>query len=318
MPVPPLLLWSLVLMVSLAGLIKGSDWFTRIAQRIGLALGMPAFLVGVTIVAVGTSLPELVSSIVAVAKGASEVVAGNVVGSNIANLLLILGLAGVVSGGFRIGYDIVGVDLPFLAGSTFLLVLVLWDGEVGRLEAILCLAGLAIYTGYALSSGHPQRGAEVSPAEERSRPRWAAWGLALLASAALIYVGARYTVEALIELSVMLGLGREVIAASAVALGTSLPEVAVTVAAARRGQPELAVGNVLGSNVFNAFAVIGVSGLIGPLVVPASLLGFAVPVLVAATVLTVLMIMENELTRWEAWLLLLIYVHFLGALLQLL
>jgi cation:H+ antiporter len=315
----PLLLWSLILMAALAVLIQASSWFTGAAERIGRALGMPIFLIGVTIVAVGTSLPELVASIIAVTRGASEVVTGNVVGSNIANLLLILGLAGVIAGRFRIGYDVAGVDLPFLAGSTFLLVLMLWDGEVGRGEAVLGLLGIGIYFGYALSSG--VRGDSEGAGADDGRPptsRWWRWGLILVGSGGLIYLGAHYTVEAVIELSTLLGIGREVIAASAVALGTSLPEVAVTVVATRRGRPELAVGNVLGSNVFNAFAVIGVSGLVGPLLVPASLLDLAVPTLVAATVLTVFMIMENELTRWEGWLLLLLYGHFLGSLFDLL
>jgi cation:H+ antiporter len=125
-------------------------------------------------------------------------------------------------------------------------------------------------------------------------------------------------VRAVVEMSGLLGVGAEVIAASAVALGTSLPEVAVTIAATRRGQPELAVGNVLGSNVFNAFAVTGASALIGPLAVPDSLLAFALPLMVIATLLGFFMIMEKEMTKWEGWLSLLFYVFFLGTLFNLL
>jgi cation:H+ antiporter len=303
-----------VLIVSLAALIKASDWFTAAAERVGLALGMPAFVVGMTIVAVGTSLPELVASILAVLRGASEYVAGNVVGSNIANLLLVLGLAAIVDGHLRVRFELVHVDLPFLAGSAFFLALVLWDGQVGRIEALLCLTGLAIYGWYVLSAKPSVLTEPVSEAEQAPRPAWPRTGLVLLGSAGLIYVGADYTVRSVVEIAQLVGIGAELIAASAVALGTSLPEVAVTVAAARRGQPEMAVGNVLGSNVLNSFAVVGISGLFGRLTVPDSLLEFAVPVMLIATILAFFMIMEKEMTKWEGWLMILFYVYFIGAL----
>jgi cation:H+ antiporter len=317
------LLWSSVLVVSLAALVKASDWFTASAERIGLALGMPAFLVGVTIVAIGTSMPELVSSVLAVVRGAPEIVAGNVVGSNIANLLLVLGLAGIIGGHLRVRFQLINVDLPFLAGSAFFLALVLWDGQVGRLEALLCLTGLAIYIWYALC-GKPvvddepaDSGAEVEDeddAQEAPRPAWLRTAAFLAGSCALIYVGADFTVRSVIEIAALAGVGAELIAASAIALGTSLPEVAVTVSAARRGRAELAVGNVLGSNVFNSFAVIGVSGLVGVLPVPASIVEFGLPVMLIATLLAFFMVMEREMTKWEGWLLVLFYVYFIGAL----
>lgn len=311
-----ILLWSAVLAVALAALVKASDWFTDAAERVGLAFGMPTFIVGVTIMALGTSLPELVSSVLAVLRDASEIVAGNVVGSNNANLLLILGTAAVLGGGLRIDFGLVSVDLPFLAGSGFFLALALWDGGVGRFEAVLLLLGLVLYLCYALMSDHgdPDGRAAADPECRRTLARSV---VKLLASGALIYAGAEYTVQAVVRIAGLVGVGSEIIAASVVALGTSLPELMVTIAAARRGRPELAVGNLLGSNVFNAFAVVGVSGLVGPLVVPATLLSFAVPLMVLATVLAVFMTMEREVSKWEGWLLILLYVYFIGALFEL-
>ena len=296
-----------------------SGWFTAAAERIGLALGLPSFLVGVTIVAFGTSLPELVSSVLAVLHGASEIVAGNVVGSNVTNLLLILGLAAVLGGHLRVRYELVSVDLPFLAGSAFFLALVLWNGQVSRPEGALCLVGIGLYVWYAVASKAPLD-AELEALERAlaQEPRWLRSSLILLGSGVVIYFGADYTVAAVIEIGALLGIGREVIAASAVALGTSLPEVAVTVVAARRGQPELAVGNVLGSNIFNAFGIIGVSALVGPLAVPPTILDFALPMMVVATLLAFFMIMEKEMTKWEGWLAILFYAYFLGALFNLL
>jgi cation:H+ antiporter len=276
---------------------------------------MPAFLVGVTVVAVGTSLPELMSSVLAVVEGAPEMVSGNVVGSNIANLLLVLGLAAVVDGHIRLKFELVHVDLPFLAGSAFLLALVLWDGRVSVPEALLSLAALGIYLWYAACGRQPTEG-EVTE-KPRERPAWVRIGLVLVGSAVLIYFGADYTVLAAVEIAGHLGMGPELIAATVIALGTSLPEVAVTLTAARRGQTELAVGNVLGSNVFNSFAVIGVAGLVGPLPVPDSIIDFALPVMVIATVLTFFTIMEKEMTKWEGWLMILFYVYFIGAVLNL-
>ena len=309
-----------MLLVSLAALLKASGWFTAAAERIGLALGLPSFLVGVTIVAFGTSLPELVSSVLAVLHGASEIVAGNVVGSNVTNLLLILGLAAILGGHLRVRYELVSVDLPFLAGSAFFLALVLWNGQVSRPEGALCLVGIGLYVWYAVASKAPVD-AELE-ARERAlapeEPRWLRSSLILLGAGVVIYFGADYTVAAVIEISTLLGIGREVIAASAVALGTSLPEIAVTIVAARRGQPELAVGNVLGSNVFNAFGIVGISALVGPLAVPPMILDFALPMMVVATLLAFFMIMEKEMTKWEGWLAILFYAYFLGALFNLL
>ena len=280
---------------------------------------MPHFLVGVTIVSIGTSMPELVASVLAVLRGSSEIVAGNVVGSNVTNLLLVLGLAAIIGGRLRIEYDLVKVDLPFLVGSAFFLALVLWSGGVSRSEGVLSLCGLGLYVWYALTGKAPiERELDGRESAIAAEPRWLRSTLVLIGAAGLIYLGADWTVEAVVRISGLVGIGAEVIAASAVALGTSLPEVAVTVAAARRGRPEVAVGNVLGSNVFNAFAVVGASALVGPLVVPQSILNFGLPVMIIATLLAFFMIMEKEMTKWEGWLSLLFYVFFLGTLFNLL
>ena len=317
-PLPPLVLWLSALVIGLAVLVKASEWFTTAADQLGRSFGLPPFVIGVTIMAVGTSLPELISSVLAVLHDASEIVAGNVVGSNIANILLIMGLTGVVTGHLKLKHELVNVDLPFLAGSAFMLAAVLWNGEVSFGEGVLSLAGLALYLHYALKK-------QRLPVDERDdldpdgqRIGRGLPGLIVIGSAGLIWFGAEMTVSAVIGLSDVLAIGREVIAASAVAFGTSLPEVMVSLTASRRGKGELAIGNVLGSNVFNAFAVIGVSALVGPLAVPASILDFALPLMLVATFLAFVMVMEKDLTLWEGWLLLLFYVYFIGALFGLL
>ena len=314
LPLPPAVLWSLLLPASLALLVKSADEFTDAAETVGLAIGLPHFFVGATIVAIGTSLPELVSSVIAVWNGSSEIVAGNVVGSNIANLLVVLGLAAVIDRHVRIKQRIAVVDLPFLLGSTMLLALVLWDGTVGRGEALVLLTALAVYLHYLLAGRPPID----EPEEERPQASLARPALVLVVCAAIIFLAAQGTVTSVVRLAEITGIGTEVLAASAVALGTSLPEIGVTVAAARRGNSDMAVGNVLGSNIFNTLAVTGIAALIGPLAVPASLVAFAVPLMVVVTVVVYFMIMQQEITRWEGRLLLLFYAYFLGSLFDLL
>lgn len=309
LPVPPLAFWLVTLLIGLTVLVKASDFFTGAAETVGLKLGFSPFVVGATIVAIGTSLPELIASIIAVLDGASEIVAGNVVGSNIANLFVILGLAAIIDGHVRIKQRIAIVDLPFLLGSTLLLSLLLWNGHINRLDALLLLAALGVYMHYVLTT-QDQR-VEDSESREASLIKPI---LILIGSGFLIFVGAKATIDSVVATAGIMSIGSEVIAASAVAFGTSLPEVSVTIAAVRRGQAEMAVGNVLGSNVFNSLAVTGISALVGPLVVPASLIAFAVPVMLAATILVYFIIMQQEITRWEGWLLLLFYIYFVGAL----
>jgi len=299
--------WFGVLAVSLFVLLKASSFFTDAAEKIGVFLGIPSFIVGVTIVAFGTSLPEIISSVLAVLRGSSEIVAGNVVGSNIANLFLVLGLSAIVAGRLTLVYEIVHVDLPLVVGSAFFLAVTAWDGFFSVPEALLSLAGMVVYLHYAATYKRTAPDGHL----KRERPGLLTWATPVL-SGVFIYLGAKHTVDAVIRLAEMLHTGTEVIALSAVALGTSLPELAVSFSAVRNGNPELAVGNVLGSNVFNAFAVMGIPALMGGLVVPESILAFGLPVMLVGTLLCFFMIQEKEFTKWEGWLFVIFYIFFIG------
>ena len=311
--------WGILLIVSLYILVKAADHFTDSAEELGLYLGMPAFLVGVTIVAIGTSLPELVSSVIAVMKGASEFVAGNVVGSNVANIFLILGITAIVGKKLKVSYDLVHVDLPLLMGSVFIFALTIYDGVFTLVEAFICLAGMLIYIIYVIKSQRDQSH------EARELKKELKKGLKeekrvfnkrdiviLIVSAVFIYIGARFTVESVLNLSELFNIGKEIIALSAVALGTSLPELAVSIKAARKGQPEIAVGNILGSNIFNVFAVMGVSGLFGALIIPQNIIGFGLPVMIIATLLYYFITQDKEITLWEGLILIIFYILFIG------
>ncbi|ODS35692.1 conjugal transfer protein TraR [Candidatus Altiarchaeales archaeon WOR_SM1_SCG] len=313
--------WSAVFIVSLSVLIKASDSFTDAAERIGLTFGIPAFIVGVTIVSVGTSLPELISSIFAVLRDSSEIVVGNVVGSNIANIFLILGIAAIFGKKLKVTYELVHVDLPILVGSAFLFAIAIWDGVFNLIEALLFIAGLVIYLSYIISTEKHHRDVEIrKEMKEKLQKRKIESeqrNLSILVVSALfIYVGANYIVESVINLSEILNIGKEIIAASVIALGTSLPELMVSVTAARKGKPEIAVGNVLGSNIFNTFAVMGIPALIGTLIIPESILTFGLPVMLMATLLYFFMAQDREITKWEGYLLLIFYIFFIGKLFE--
>jgi cation:H+ antiporter len=305
------LLSILVFIFSLAVLIKASSQFTKSAEKIGIYLGIPSFIVGVTIVSVGTSLPELVSSIVSVLSGSSEIVVGNVVGSNITNIFLVLGVVGIAGGKLRIEYELIHVDLPLFVGSAFLLSLMLWDQVFSPAEAALSLMGFALYIHYTVNveRGRKYSEASVKKIKKGLEPTTIA---ILILSAVFIYLGAKYTVESIITLSEEFNLGKEIIAASAVALGTSLPELMVSVTAAREGRPELAIGNVLGSNIFNSFAVMGISAFFGTLIIPENIVTFALPLMFLATLLYVFITQDKQITKWEGGLLVIFYIYFIG------
>lgn len=319
----PILFWALVFLASLAVLVKASDYFTDSAERIGIAFGISPFIIGVTIIALGTSTPELVSSILAVMKGSSEMVAGNVMGSNVTNILLILGLSAIVGKKMVTSYELANVDLPLFVGSALLLSLMVLDGVFALAEALLCLALFFVYLLYAIkvervadeararSLEGMEAGGAVHPKKKRLKPKIY---LKLLLSIFFLYLGANYTVVSVVKLSGMVGIGTEIIAASAVALGTSLPELVVSIRAAAMNKPELAIGNILGSNIFNALGIMGTSALFGTLVIPETITSFVMPMMIVATLLYFVVIWEKEITLWEGWMLVIFYIFFLGKL----
>lgn len=303
------LLYLGIFVASLAVLLKASDWFINAAEEIGLSFGIPPFLVGITIVAFGTSLPELATSIAAVFSGETEIVSGNVVGSNITNIALVLGLVVVLVKEVNLENNIWHVDMPHLWGSAFLLWFVLRDYQVDFLESILLLAGLVIFLIYSVKSNPGEEGTVKYRAAPRSY-------LLLLVGGALVWLAADYTIYAIQHLSTLAGIEPEVIALSAIALGTSLPEVIVSLNAARKGKTSIAVGNVIGSNIFNTYAVMGIPSLFGDLKIPEEINEFHLPLMIVMTILFGVMSNNKNINRWEGAVLLLFYVLFFGALIK--
>ena len=312
-------IWAIVFVISLYALVKASDYFTLSALKIGLAFRLSAFVVGVTIVSVGTSLPELGSSIIAVLRGVSEIVTGNVVGSNIANIFLVIGISAIVGRGMRFKEQDVTKDLLFLLGSTGLFTVMIWNGVFSLPEALICLIAQTGYIIYCIKIGKGRAGSLEGGEQNELKLREKVqlkdgiikYCIILFASSIIIYFSAKYTVESVIKLSAILSLGREVVAASAVALGTSLPELAVSVSAVRKGKTEVAIGNVIGSNIFNTLAVMGIPALFGALTVPASIVRVGLPAMVIATFFYIYIVYDREVTRKQGWIAVLLYIFFL-------
>ena len=313
-------LWILIFVISLAVLIKSSDIFVGAAEKIGLSFGLSAFLTGVLIVGVGTSLPELVSSIIATTKGATEIVIGNVLGSNITNIFLVLGIAGLIGKNFTIKHDLMRVDIPFLLSATLLMSLMILDGSFSMIEGILCLIAFSIYIIFTIMNPVPETnsiGFEASENNKESnvkKPVFKEITLIIISSAG-IFIGAKYTVDSVIAISTILGIATDIIALTAIALGTSLPEVLVTISASKRGNPEMAVGNIIGSNIFNGLVVMGIPSLIAPLQIPHSIIIFSLPTLIAAVFIYSFMVHDKKIIQLEGGTLLIFYFYFIGKIL---
>jgi len=302
-------LWIVVFIVSLMVLVKGADWLLDSSEKIGLRIGMSPFVIGVTIVAFGTSLPELISSFVAVYNGIPDFVIANVVGSNIANILLVVGLATLISKRLQVTKDLIDLDLPLLAISTSIFLLVAWDGSVNFFESLFLIATYIIYLGFSLIYKDDEAYKKVE------RPNVTSTDLLMLVIGATgLALGAKYLIDSVEQLSLMLDIAPGVIAITAVAMGTSLPEIIVSVKAAFRHQSEVALGNVFGSNIFNVLAVVGLPGLFGTLMIDEKTLLIGLPVLVMATLLFIISGISRRVHIQEGVLFLLLYVIFIAKL----
>jgi len=326
-----LIFWIIVFIVSLFVLVKGADWLIASAEKIGLALGLSPFIVGVIIVGMGTSFPELISSFVAVFKGVPDVVAANAIGSNIANILLIVGISAVIGRRLIVTKNLIDLDLPLLAIGTVLLLGIVWDKQITFGESLLMLATYGVYLLYTVlykDSGDIDEISEVLPSrqerrkhiaahkkDEFSHPRLVAKDFILLIIGILgLVFGAKYLIDALVNLSTILNIATGVIAITAVAVGTSLPELLVSAKAAFQKKSEIALGNIFGSNVFNALVVIGLPGLFRLLPIDSQTFAIGVPTMAFATLLFVISGISRRIHMWEGAFYLSVYILFIAKL----
>lgn len=255
----------LFVLVGLLLLTGGAEGLVRGAAALARRLGLSPLVIGLTVVAFGTSMPELVVSVGAALRGSPSVALGNVVGSNIANIGLILGTGALIAA-LRVQAQVIRFDMPILAAVSLLLVALLADGQVSRLDGALLAAGLVGYLVYSVRWGGADEAVDAEFEEALPRPHRLAVDLALLGvGLALLVGGARLLVEGAVALATLLHVSEVVIGLTVVAIGTSLPELATSVVAAWRGEGDIAVGNAVGSCIFNILGILGITALVHPL-----------------------------------------------------
>lgn len=252
-------------------LVAGAEGLVRGASALALRVGITPLVVGLTVVAIGTSSPELVVSVQAALAGQGGVAVGNVVGSNVANLGLIVGLAAILSP-MAVDRTLIRFDVPIMLASMVLLVVFLLDGTLGRIEGGFLASGAVFYTVWKIRASRREvreQQAELPP-EVRDAITESALGfkrhiLLVIGGIALLVFGSELLLNGAVAAAEMLGVSEAVVGLTLVALGTSLPELATTAVAARKGQGELALGNAVGSNIYNVFSVIGPASLVAPI-----------------------------------------------------
>jgi len=310
------LFWVAVFLVTLALLVKGADIFLNKAEKIGYSLGISPFIVGVAIIGFGTSLPELVSSIAGVMQGAPEIVMANVVGSNIANILLIIGISAMIARKLVVTKDIIDLDLPLLGLTTALLIGVAYDRVVTVPESILLLIAYGIYFWYIVTDKAEEKEEEIEDAQLRKKVKSSDIAV-LIGGLVLLVVSAKYLIEAVIALSAIFNIGTGIIAITVVAIGTSLPELIVAIKAALQKKSDVAIGNIVGSNIFNGLFVVGIPGIFGALPVDSKTATIGLIGLAVATLLLIISGISRRLYGWEGAFYVMLYVLFTAKLLEL-
>lgn len=306
----------LLLILGLVLLVFGADLLVKGAARLAGNFGVPALVIGLTVVAFGTSAPELAVSVKAARSGQAELAIANAVGSNIFNVLFILGLSALIFP-LVISRQLIRQDVPLMVGVSVLLVLMTLDNSLVRWEALILTLGLIIYTSFLFYQGR-KKGMDVSDdeVEEMLKAKAPAWQnvLLVLVGLALLVLGARWLVQSAVEIATLFGVNEAVIGLTIVAAGTSLPEVVTSVVATMRGERDIAVGNVVGSNVFNILCVLGISGLVSPtpLLAGEQMAQLDIPVMLGVALLCVpLFFAGATLNRWDGGLFLALYIAYI-------
>lgn len=307
------------LIAGLVLLVAGAEVLVRGAAKLAAQFGIPPLIIGLTVVAFGTSAPETAVSVQAALDGSGDLAIGNVVGSNIANVLFILGLTALIAP-LIVSRQLIRLDVPIMIGASLLTFALAWDGSLSKLDGAILFAGIVAYTAFLIISSRKQKPLEDDEFskefgfDEPVKPY--AWAINLgliIVGLVLLVSGSNFLVEGAVTLARTLGISELVIGLTVVAVGTSLPELATSVLAAIKGERDIAVGNIVGSNIFNLLCVLGLASLVSPqaISVAANALAFDFPVMIAVAVACLPIFFAGyRINRWEGLLFLAYYVAY--------
>jgi len=309
----------------LAVLIAGGEVLVRGAVALAAAARVSPLVIGLTVVAFGTSAPELAVTLQSAFAGKTDLAIGNVVGSSIFNVLVVLGLSALVAP-LTVAARLVRLDVPLMILASVLLLLLGLDGSIGRFDGLVLFGGLVAYTAWSVLQGRreeravqEQFEARVGAAAKAPRKNVVLPIVLILAGAGLLQLGSTWLVDGSVKIARALGVSDLTIGLTILAVGTSLPEVAASVLASIRRQRDIAVGNVVGSNILNILAVLGISGMAAPagIGVPRTALGFDIPVMIAvAAACLPIFFTGHRISRWEGVLFLFYYAAYMAYLLS--
>lgn len=302
-------IWAWVaVVVGLFTLVGGGELLVRGASKLAEAVRISPLVIGLTVVAFGTSAPELAVSVQAAFAGTSDLAIGNVVGSNIFNVLFILGLSALIAP-LVVASEFIRRDVPIMIGTSVLLLVLSLDGIIGRIDGALLFAGIVSYTTWCIRKSRQENTSDehASQAERRSKTLTEHWSIAtnvafVLGGLVLLVVGSNWLIRGSVQIATSFGVSELVIGLTIVAAGTSLPELATSVIAALKGERDIAVGNVVGSNIFNILSVLGLSSLCSPsgIGVTDSAIRFDIPFMLAVAVACwPIFATGNVIARWE-------------------
>ena len=289
-----LLLQFFFLVLGFVMLVKGADWFVDGAAGIADKFGIPQLVIGLTIVAMGTSAPEAAVSIASALKGNAGITIGNVVGSNIMNILVILGITAVITT-IAVAKSTVRIEIPYMLFITALMMVFGYtDGTINFVEGILLWVAFIVYLVYLFRMAMKNK--EVTEDDEEKKPVWMLLLLAVV-GVVLVVKGSDVTVDAATKIAQAAGLTERIIGLTIVAFGTSLPELVTSVSAARKGKADIAIGNIVGSNIFNILFVVGTTALITPVIFEKTFLIDSVIAIAAGVLLWLGVFKDQKLKR---------------------
>lgn len=297
-------------------LVVGAEALVRGASRLALTFGISPLVVGLTVVAFGTSAPELAVSVGAGLGGQASIALGNVIGSNIFNVLLILGISALVAP-LVVAVRLIRREVPLMIGLSILTLLFALDGAISRLDGILFFSGIIAYTVLLVRESRRDGQTRLDNSGDTvvvEAPSSQTWKniLLIITGLAVLVLGADFLVVSASSIATALGMSDLVIGLTVVAAGTSLPELATSVIAAIRGERDIAVGNIIGSNIFNILGVLGATSMItGSIDVPQGILTFDLPVMIAVSIAVLPILFSNlQISRWEGFIFVLYYVFY--------